>query len=124
VGSGFVLYGEIYGAGIQKGYDYGLNEIKFVGFDVMWDGDYLPTLVTRMVIEDDLELPHVDILYTGKWSKEVQDKFVVNNFITGTKVPHEGIVVKHMSGERSKVSKIINPDYLIYSEKNNVEDSH
>jgi len=124
VGSGFVLYGEIYGAGIQKGYDYGLNEIKFVGFDVMWDGDYLPTLVARMVIEDDLELPHVSILYTGKWSKEVQDKFVVNNFITGTKVPHEGIVVKHMSGERSKVSKIINPDYLIFSEKNNVEDSH
>jgi RNA ligase (TIGR02306 family) len=124
VGSGFVLYGEIYGAGIQKGYDYGLNEIKFVGFDVMWDGDYLPTLVTRMVIEDDLELPHVSILYTGKWSKEVQDKFVVDNFITGTKVPHEGIVIKHMSGERSKVSKIINPDYLIYSEKNNVEDSH
>jgi len=124
VGSGFVLYGEIYGMGIQKGYDYGLNEIKFVGFDVMWDGDYLPTLLTKMVVEDDLELPHAEILYVGQWDKEKQDSYVFNNFITGTKVPHEGIVVKDTIGNRSKVSKVINPDYLIYSEKHNVGDSH
>jgi len=124
LGSGFVLYGEIYGKGIQKGYDYGLDEIKFVGFDAMWDGDYLPTLIAKMVIEDDLELPHADVLYVGKWDKEKQDGYVFNNFITGTKVPHEGIVVKDISGDRSKVSKVINPDYLIYSEKHNVGDSH
>jgi hypothetical protein len=39
-------------------------------------------------------------------------------------VPHEGIVIKHISGERNKVAKVINPDYLIYGEKNNVGDSH
>jgi hypothetical protein len=49
---------------------------------------------------------------------------VVNNFIPKTKVPHEGIVVKSITGERSKISKVINNDYLIYSEKHNVEDSH
>lgn len=124
VGSGFVLYGEIYGKGIQKGYDYGLDEIKFVGFDAMWDGEYLPTLLTKMVVEDDLELPHVDILYVGQWNKEKQDKYVFNNFINETKVPHEGIVVKHISGERNKISKVINPDYLIYSEKHDIGDSH
>ena len=123
-GSGITLYGEIYGAGIQKGYDYGLEEIKFVGFDIMIDGKYLDTLNTKLILTDLLRLPHVEQLYVGKWSKEVQDKFVVNNFITGTKVPHEGIVVKGISGERNKVSKVINPDYLIYSEKHNVEDSH
>lgn len=124
VGSGFVLYGEIYGNGIQKGYDYGLDEIKFVGFDIMWDSKYLPTLITKLVIEDDLELPHAEILYVGQWNKEKQDRYVFNNFIAGTKVPHEGIVVKDISGERSKISKVINPDYLIYSEKHNVGDSH
>ena len=41
LGVGVVLYGEIYGKGIQKGYDYGLDEIKFVGFDVMENGEYL-----------------------------------------------------------------------------------
>jgi len=123
-GSGITLYGEIYGAGIQKGYDYGLEEIKFVGFDIMIDGKYLDTLNTKLILNDLLRLPHVEELYVGKWSKEVQDMFVVNNFIPKTKVPHEGIVVKHTSGERSKISKVINPDYLIYSEKHNVEDSH
>jgi len=124
MGSGITLYGEIYGAGIQKGYDYGLEEIKFAGFDIMINGKYLDTLNTKLILNDLLILPHVEELYFGKWCKEVQDMLVVNNFIPGTKVPHEGIVVKSVSGERSKISKVINPDYLIYSEKHNVEDSH
>jgi len=124
IGSGVTLYGEIYGAGIQKGYDYGLEEIKFVGFDVMVNAEYLRTVAAKIVISFQLALPHVEELYVGKWNKEVQDKFVVNNFIEGTKVPHEGIVVKSISGERSKVSKVINPDYLIFGEKNNIGDSH
>jgi len=124
VGSGVVLYGEIYGKGIQKGYDYGLDDIKFCGFDVMWDGEYLSTLLAKMVIENDLELSHADILYVGKWSQEIQDKFVFNNFINGTKVPHEGVVVKHVHGVRNKIAKVINPDYLIYGEKHDIGDSH
>ena len=124
IGSGLVLYGEIYGHGIQKGYDYGLRDIQFMVFDVMENGKYLSTLDTRLVTEDLLGLRHVDVLYVGKWSQETQDKYVFNNFINNTKVPHEGIVVKHFSGDRSKVSKVINPDYLIYSEKHNVGDSH
>ena len=123
VGSGLVLYGEIYGAGIQKNYEYGLDDIKFAGFDITVDGKYLSTETTEIVM-DLLDLPHVEILYDGSWSQEVQDKFVFNNFIEGTKVPHEGIVIKHFSGERQKVAKVINPDYLIYGEKNNVGDSH
>lgn len=123
-GSGITLYGEIYGAGIQKGYDYGLEEIKFVGFDIMIDGKYLDTLNTKLILTDLLRLPHVEELYVGKWNKEVQDKYVVNNFIPGTKVPHEGIVVKSITGERSKISKVINNDYLMFGEKHEIGDSH
>jgi len=124
VGSGVVLYGEIYGPGIQKNYDYGLSDIEFTCFDVMKNGSYLNVDDAEIVISGILELPHVQVLYNGKWSKEIQDKFVFNNFIKGTKIPEEGIVVKLITGERSKISKVINPDYLIYSEKNNVGDSH
>lgn len=124
IGSGLVLYGEIYGKGIQKGYDYGLDEIKFAGFDIMENGEYLDTLNTKLIIRDLLELPHVDQLYIGKWSQEIQDKYVFNNFINGTKVPHEGVVVKHISGDRRRVAKVINPDYLIYGEKHDIGDSH
>jgi RNA ligase (TIGR02306 family) len=124
IGDGITLYGEIYGAGIQKGYEYGLNEIKFVGFDVKENGEYLSTYNAWKVIFKELRLPYVEILHVGDWSQEVQDKFVFNNFIGGTKVPHEGIVIKHHTGERQKIAKVINPDYLIYGEKHDIGDSH
>jgi RNA ligase (TIGR02306 family) len=124
IGSGIILYGEIYGAGIQKNYDYGLKDIQFAGFDFVEDGVYQSTFFAQHVIENLLGLLHVPILYHGLWSQEIQDKFVFNNFIEGTKIPHEGIVIKHVTGERKKVAKVINPDYLIYGEKHNVGDSH
>jgi RNA ligase (TIGR02306 family) len=124
IGEGITLYGEIYGAGIQKGYEYGLKDIEFVGFDVKECGEYLSTYNAWRVIKNELELPYVEILHFGDWSQEVQDKFVFNNFIEGTKVPHEGIVIKYHTGAREKIAKVINPDYLIFAEKHNVGDSH
>lgn len=123
LGSGVVIYGEIYGHGIQKNYEYGLQDIKFAGFDVEIDGTYQSYFNERTIFHV-LDLPTVELLYRGNWSKEEQDKHVFNNFIEGTKVPHEGVVVKSVTGERQKVGKVINPDYLIYGEKNNVGDSH
>ena len=123
-GPGFVIYGEIYGAGIQKNYEYGLKDVKFAVFDIMENGQYYDTEATFASTKILLELPHVDILYEGPWSQEIQDQYVFNNFIPGTKVPHEGVVIKDLSGERNKIAKVINPDYLIFSEKNDVGDSH
>jgi hypothetical protein len=124
IGEGIVLYGEIYGAGIQKNYDYNFSKTDFMGFDVMLDGKYVPTYDAWNIITNELELSYVPILYYGDWSQEIQDKHVFNNFIDGSKVPHEGIVIKYYTGERNKVAKVINPDYLIYGEKHNVGDSH
>jgi hypothetical protein len=121
--SGFIIYGEIYGVGIQKNYDYGLSEIKFAGFDVEVDGEYQPYMREKTHFEV-MDLPQAELLYSGNWNKEIQDSFVFDNFIEGTKVPHEGIVVKSVTGVRNKVSKCINPDYLIHGEKHNVGDSH
>lgn len=123
IGEGFSIYGEIYGAGIQKNYEYGLTDIKFAMFDVTLNGDYVPTGWTEMYANE-LGFDHVEVLYDGLWSQEIQDSFVFNNFIEGTKVPHEGIVIKHVSGDRKLVAKVINPDYLIYGEKHDVGDSH
>jgi RNA ligase (TIGR02306 family) len=124
IGDGITLYGEIYGAGIQKGYDYGLKDIEFVGFDVKENGEYLDVINARLLVKDILKLPYVEILHYGNWSQDVQDKYTFNNFIAGTKVPEEGIVIKHHTGAREKVAKVINPDYLIFAEKHNVGDSH
>jgi RNA ligase (TIGR02306 family) len=131
IGSGVVVYGEVYGPGIQKNYDYGLKELEFAGFDIMWDGNYLSIEETWYTMTGNkgsfiggVDLPHVPVLYTGPWSQEIQDVFTFNNFIEDTKVPHGGIVIKHISGERNKIAKVINPDYLIYGEKHDVGDSH
>jgi RNA ligase (TIGR02306 family) len=124
IGEGIILYGEIYGAGIQKNYDYGLTDIEFAGFDVKLRGEYLSTYDAWNLVKNHMELPYVEILHYGDWSQEIQDKFTFNNFIEGTKVPHEGIVIKYFTGDRKKVAKVINPDYLIYGEKNDVGDSH
>ncbi len=121
--SGFVIYGEIYGPGIQKNYDYGLKELEYAGFDVTINGQYVSS-PRSFTIHQDLGLPYVPMLSVDFWSQKLQDKYVFDNFIEGTKVPHEGIVIKEVSGDRSKVAKVINPDYLIYSEKHNVSDSH
>jgi hypothetical protein len=120
---GIVIYGEIYGAGIQKNYDYGLEDIEYAGFDVTINGQYCDT-ARSWAIHNIMKLDYVPILYTGNWSQEIQDSFVFDNFIEGTKVPHEGIVIKNIDGNRHKVAKVINPDYLIYGEKHNVGDSH
>jgi RNA ligase (TIGR02306 family) len=131
IGNGIVVYGEIYGPGIQKNYDYGLKELEFAGFDIIWNGNYLSTEQTYYTMAGKafdfiggIDLPHVPVLYIGYWNQEMQDKYTFNNNIEDTKVPHEGIVIKHTSGERNKVYKCINPDYLIWSEKHDVGDSH
>ena len=124
IGDGITIYGEIYGAGIQKNYDYGLTDIEFVGFDVKENGEYLSPINAKLLIANILELRYVEILHFENWSQEIQDKFTFNNFIDGTKVPEEGIVIKYHTGERNKVAKVINPDYLIASEKYNYGDSH
>jgi len=125
VGSGIIVYGEIYGPGIQKNYDYKLKELEFAMFDITIDNEYQNTSTAQSYAASQiLNLPYVPVLYVGFWSQEVQDKYTFDNFIEGTKIPHEGIVIKDSSGVRNKVYKCINPQYLIYSETHDVEDSH
>lgn len=123
INEGITIYGEIYGPGIQKNFDYGLKEIDYVGFDVTINGEYCDT-ARSWAIQNILGLNYVPTLYYGNWSQETQDSFVFNTFIEGTKIPHEGIVIKSLDGNRHKVAKVINPDYLIYGEKHDIGDSH
>ena len=122
IGDGFVIYGEIYGPGIQKNYDYGLTEIEYTGFDVTINGEYQP-LNRSFMYHNMLGLQYVPVLAVDMWSQELQERHMFDK-IEGTKVPHEGVVIKKIDGNRHKVAKIINPDYLIYGEKNDIGDSH
>ena len=123
-GLGIVIYGEIFGEGIQENYDYGFKEHKLESFDIQLDGKYLTDNEFQILNDELCICDTVEYLYTGKWSKEIQDKFVFNNFIEGAKIPHEGVVVKENTGLRQRISKVINPEYLTYGEKNGTTDSH
>jgi len=123
---GITIYGEIYGEGIQgEKYSYGLKTKELKIFDIELNSLYVDHFSFCALNHGYLNsLPMVEELYIGKWNKEIQNAFVNNQFIEGTKIPHEGIICKHISGNRQKISKVINPDYLIFGEKHLVPDSH
>lgn len=124
LGTGIILYGEIFGEGIQgQHYTYGLKERKLGLFDIELNKQYL----NREEFNDfifELDLPLVETLYRGPYNLEIINKLIEKNYIPGTKTPHEGVVVSHVSGDRTKISKMINPEYLMFGEKNEVPDSH
>lgn len=118
-----VIYGEIIGEGIQKGYHYGHKTPYFVLFDVkvFVDGKSRwldPHEVQAYAIERGFEM--VPTLYEGPYTKEIGEALVSgpDPYYPAHKV-REGIVVKSvdkyncpMSSSNKKARKIINPDYL------------
>ena len=122
VGTGIVLYGEIYGLGIQKNYDYGLKELNIVFFDIEMNSAYQHVDIVEDIL-DKLELPIIEELFNGVYHDGLLSYFL-HQFVGNTKVPHEGIVIKVTNGDRRKIAKVINPEYLIYSEKHDVTDFH
>jgi RNA ligase (TIGR02306 family) len=122
IGSGLIVYGEIYGPGVQKNYDYGLKDIQFATFDVEINDEFVSDYVFHKQMGV-LDLPKVEYLYMGNWSKETQDE-LTTAFIVNTKIPHEGIVVKSVDGNKRKRAKCVSAEYLIYSDKYNISDEH
>lgn len=126
-----VVYGEIIGPGIQKGYDYGLKEHKFVLFDVKIlnvDGTFkwLAPHEAEMYAEE-RGFDFVPILHEDEYNKEVVDLLVSGPsvYCPAQKV-REGIVVKSlanynnpMCASQKAAAKIINPAYL--DDKNNTD---
>lgn len=137
---GYVVYGEIYGPGIQKGYGYGVpsGEHRLAIFDVMalnpttnqmeyqaWD--------SVVAMSETIRVPTVPIIVDGKfrqvdvplWEQGPSligwhpNHPVLNN---DPAQPHrEGCVVKprHGTGESwmgRKVLRSINPEYLLINE--------
>lgn len=116
---GEVVYGEIYGPGIQKGYDYGVpaGERRFVVYDVQKDGRFLNhNELVAWCAETGLAM--VPTLYTGPFSDtEVEVATNGNSLLDiGTKV-REGCVVRPMV-ERHTVNgraiyKCVSPAFLL-----------
>lgn len=127
---GYILFGEVYGPTVQKGYHYGLknDERDLVIFDVMYQSKtetlWLP-LDEALGFVENLGLKFVPVLYQGKWNKEIAESLVGGNsaFCPQQKT-REGVVVKNddiLTLNRKKI-KIINPDYLMKEQSGETTD--
>lgn len=122
LGDGLIIYGEIFGAGIQKYYDYGLkNEQSIVFFDAKCNNEYLHLDDFKSLLFT-LQLPIVEELkiipYNEEHLQHITSSFFKRNIEGGKKVPEEGVVVKSITGDRAKIAKFINPAYLEFQSKN------
>jgi RNA ligase (TIGR02306 family) len=115
---GVVIYGEIYGDGIQKGYAYGLraggHDVVF--FDAMFDGVYQNNPDRYLEF---LGLPSVPVVFRGPFSKEAVKKLSGGPSVLDFKTKaREGVVI-HPEVESQhpmlgrKILKFINDEYLL-----------
>lgn len=115
---GEVVYGEIYGDGIQKGYNYSLkNQIDLAVFDVMVDGEYL-SFSDAFWFSMDRYLSFVPILATMAFSEDSLEEYVSGKSTQSfDQSVREGIVVrpiKETQGQMGRlIFKYINPDFLM-----------
>jgi RNA ligase (TIGR02306 family) len=116
---GEVIYGEIYGDSIQKGYTYGCKkgERKFVAFDLRYMGKFLsyPALYGFCFARD---IPAAPILFQGKFSDLKLDGLILGNSVLAPEQKvREGVVVKSRFESTSyigrKIVKVISPEYLL-----------
>lgn len=113
---GFTIYGVVYGKGIHTSYDYNLDTIEFVGTDIYEDKNYIAPDLVKLIFDTVLDLPHVEIFNTGEWNQEIQDQYVYKNYVENTNdtLPHAGVVVKHVSGDREKILTVYNPEFMVF----------
>jgi len=125
-----IIYGEIVGPGIQKGYSYGLTKHKFVLFDVKI---ILPDGSQKWLNPDEVEeyafdrgFDFVPILYRGAFNKDLAYSltFGKSKFNDESEKVREGIVIKdavNYSNEGNKRAlKWISEDYL--NDKSNTDE--
>ncbi len=119
---GLVVFGEIYGPTVQKGYHYGLqNDDKdLILFDIMMqsktDTNWMSCDLASVFSKEILGVQFVPVLYKGKFNNKVVEELTKGNsaFCPEQKV-REGIVIKNndiLNLNRKKI-KVINPDYLM-----------
>lgn len=119
-GKDVVIYGEIYGDGIQKGYTYGCESKvqKLAVFDVMVGDKYLDWFDYQNVVNH-YHLPTVPTLYSGPFNLElIKQRLVKGPSILDLNQPiREGVVIRPVCEQAThmgrKVLKLINDDYLM-----------
>jgi RNA ligase (TIGR02306 family) len=116
---GEVIYGEIYGPGIQKNYTYGCapGEHELIVFDVTVDGEYLSVYKWRtFCVNRGLEF--VPILYEGHFNiNKAKELTIGDSMLCPAQDIREGVVIKPLKEQKTymgrKILKLISDEYLL-----------
>ncbi len=125
LGNGEVVYGEIYGPSVQKGYHYGLknDELGFVVFDVQIDGKFLSDgELFSFCFQKGLHL--VPLVYKGPRDLNAIKALNKGNSVMAPSQPvMEGLVIRpeiEVNDARGrKIAKLISEEYAL--KKGNTE---
>jgi Rnl2 family RNA ligase len=108
-GKTVIVYGELYGPGIQKGIDYGTKK-DFIVFDIKVDGEYLPWLELEEVLDKTEELravPELAIVDCLTDALAYNNQFVSElgrlNGVESTDNITEGLVMKPLLRENFRI---------------------
>ena len=124
---GHVVYGEIYGDGIQKGYTYGCaaGERRLAIFDIKIEGLYIDHDSVKHWTHR-RQLPHAPIEYIGPFiSREAVKQFVDGpSSICSSQKVREGVVIKPLKESMTymgrKILKFKSDEFLLKTE----DDTH
>jgi len=126
---GQIIYGEIYGPGIQKRYGYGLadGEHALMIFDILLSTGpsdarqgYLPWQSVQNLAQY-LNVPTVPVIYRGQYSKALIPRWEQGvSLVSAAQAHREGCVIKPELEQETwigrKILRSINPEYLLKSE--------
>jgi len=114
------VFGEVYGAGVQKGYAYGHKAPAFAVFDIQVGYEYLP-YEQMVAAAARLGVTTVPLLYEGPYDLAALEVHRDGkNTLDSTHI-REGIVIKARDGSRHpyhgrKIGKWVSPTYLLKSD--------
>ncbi len=123
-----VLFYEISGPGIQKGFDYGVEEgdgfiVEIIDIYDAGTGQYLSaTEVASFCFR--YGLAEAPPMCAGEWRlvKDIYETYAAGK-ASGADHIREGVVLKKMGQGTRKIFKFLNPEYLIHQGKKKPEDA-
>jgi len=119
---GLLLYGEVYGDGIQKNYNYecGPGEQKFIAFDLRYskNGAFADWATFNLIMTTLPNVPTVPVLYEGPFDEaKIKALTKGNSVLAPTQKVREGVVIKSRAEVKCKIGrkclKLISDEYLL-----------
>lgn len=122
-----IIFGEVFGKGVQGSFDYGRPGLDFRAFDLMFNGVYQnPASFAHLT--SIYSIPVVPTEYVGEFDETYIKTLVTAPSNLTDKHIREGVVIKPLNERRDPrhgrvVAKWINPDYLVKKSADKVEDN-